>query len=144
MAEALVGGWINQDLVPAGRIRIGEPDSQRCRYWRETYGVDAGGDNRRVLEGADMALLAVKPQVMADVLDELSSVPFAGIWISIAAGIPIGMLAGHLGERGRFLRVMPNTPALVGAGMSAADAQATAPTAKALPIRILFMVAPPG
>ena len=126
MAEALARGWLASGLLDAGQIVVGEPREDRRAHWRERHRVLALADNRAALRGAAVAVLAVKPQVMAPVLAELAAEPFAGLWISIAAGVPLRVLAGALGAGGRFIRAMSNTPAMAGAGVSALCAGAAA------------------
>jgi len=119
MAEALVRGWLARGLLAAGQVVVGEPREERRTCWLERYGVAASADNRTVLNGAQVVVLAVKPNVMGAVLSDLAGASYAGLWISIAAGVPIRALARYLGDTGRFVRVMPNTPAMAGAGISA-------------------------
>jgi pyrroline-5-carboxylate reductase len=81
--------------------------------------VATSASNRDVTERSDVLILAVKPQSMAPVLAELRSVVTDGhLVVSIAAGVPLAALAAGLGPSCRLIRVMPNTPALVGAGAS--------------------------
>ena len=77
-------------------------------------------DNRKAVKGADIVILAVKPQDMGTVLSELSPViDNKKVVISIAAGITTGFIEGHLREGVRVIRAMPNTPALIGEGAAA-------------------------
>ena len=138
MAEALVRCWLERGLLAAAQVAVGEPSAERRRHWRQRYGVAAWPGNRTALAGAAVAVLAVKPQVMGTVLEELAGAGHSGLWISIAAGIPIRTLAGRLGAGGRFVRVMPNTPAMAGAGMSALCAGGGATPADLATARALF------
>ena len=78
---------------------------------------ECGGALRKIVEQADAVLLAVKPQVLASALEPLAGCLAGKPVISIVAGVPIDRLAGLTGS-GRIVRVMPNTPALVNAGMT--------------------------
>jgi pyrroline-5-carboxylate reductase len=78
------------------------------------------GDNRAAAAEADLIVLAVKPQVIEPLLDEIApAVDAKKLVISIAAGVPIAAIAHKLGAGVRIVRTMPNTPALVGAGATA-------------------------
>jgi len=77
------------------------------------------GDNRSAVKGADIVLLGVKPQVVADVLKEIAPETAAGaLVISVAASVPTAYLEQHLGNKAAVVRAMPNTPAAVGCGMT--------------------------
>lgn len=119
MAEALVAGWLSGGRAQAEEVVICEPVAERRAYWQATYGVRVSAENTDALAGTELVLLAVKPQTMAAALSGLSSATYTGIWISIAAGVPTERLGRSLGRDSRLIRVMPNTPALVGAGVSA-------------------------
>src|SRR5206468_4111059 len=91
---------------------------QRQRV-RRRYGVRAARDNRELVRGSQIILLAVKPQVLPEVLKEVEpDVSSRHLFISIAAGVPLRRLEAGLGGHARVVRVMPNTPALLGKGMS--------------------------
>jgi pyrroline-5-carboxylate reductase len=116
MAEALIKG-----LTASGSkdIVVSEPDGQKRTRLENIFGIKTVSDNRVVVSSCDVIVLAVKPQVMDKVLDELKGVGLgAKTVISIAAGIPLSYLSEKLGTE-NVIRVMPNTPALVLAGMSA-------------------------
>lgn len=119
MAEALVGGWLKSGRAAPGDVIVCEPVPERREYWVKTHGVRVSDSNSDALSGSELVLLAVKPQMMSAALSGISGADYAGIWVSIAAGITTETLGAWLGSSGRFIRVMPNTPALVGAGMSA-------------------------
>ncbi|MDT8396808.1 MAG: pyrroline-5-carboxylate reductase [bacterium] len=116
MAEALAGGIVRAGIVPAGSIMISDPLVPRCEYLKNTYGFEVTSGNRQAAVAGGTIFLAVKPQVMQGILDEISGTLREGaLVISIAAGITISFLEGNL-PRARVIRSMPNTPALVGAG----------------------------
>jgi pyrroline-5-carboxylate reductase len=119
MAEALVRGVLSAGVLEAGDIVAADPDEGRRRLFADELGVEATADNT-VPAGCPRVLLAVKPQVMGDVLDGFTDAVRADATvISIAAGVPTSLIDGKLGGRGRIVRVMPNTPMLAGAGVSA-------------------------
>jgi len=120
MATALVRGMIRAGTASPGSIVVSDPiEAARAGLAAET-GATARADNREVAASADVLVLAVKPQSMADVLDGLRPVVTPGhLILSIAAGTSIRAIADGLGpEPRRVVRVMPNTPALVNEGAS--------------------------
>lgn len=117
MATALARGWLGTGL--AGRILAGDPAPQAREAFTTATGVPAVADNRAVVAGSDLLVLAVKPQSMAGLLAEVRPAVTADhLVVSIAAGITLKQLADGLGPGRRLVRVMPNTPCLVGASAS--------------------------
>src|SRR5262249_48616300 len=92
----------------------------RLRDLETRFSIRTSTDNKIVAKESDIVLLAVKPQIMATVLGELRTAlrPNAVI-VAIAAGVPVAAMGRLLGRGTGVVRVMPNTPALVGAGASA-------------------------
>ena len=122
MAEAILRGVIGSGFLPAGAVVASDVAADRRRRVAGETGVTCTADNL-VPAACRRVLLAVKPQVMGVVLDEIAtSVRPDALVVSIAAGIGTGFLDGRLGGKGRLVRVMPNTPMLVGAGASAVAA----------------------
>jgi pyrroline-5-carboxylate reductase len=119
MATALARSWVQAGLVHAARCRASDPlPSARETFTAET-GCAATPDNLAIATGSDLLVLAVKPQTMASLLAEIRGVLRSPLVVSIAAGITLKQLAEGLDGRGRLVRVMPNTPCLVGASASA-------------------------
>ena len=120
MATALAKGWLTAGLVTPDRLWGSDPMPQaRAAFHKET-GAAALDDNRAVVGKSDMLVLAVKPQHMPALLAEIrSAVTASHLVVSIAAGITLQQLADGLGSDCRLIRVMPNTPCLVGASASA-------------------------
>lgn len=116
MAASLIGGLIAAQH-PAGRIRVAEPDLARAQSLRERFGVSVLATAAPMLDGVDTLVLAVKPQQMAVALQGLQVAPGTCV-VSIAAGIRLELLQGLLGPQAHYVRSMPNTPALYGAGIS--------------------------
>ena len=117
MAASLIGGLRAQG-VAASAIRASEPgDEQRARLQQE-HGIATFADNAEAIKGADLIVLAVKPQIMKAVcLDLAPHLAPNQVIISIAAGISCASLENWLGERA-VVRCMPNTPALLRQGVS--------------------------
>lgn len=118
MAEAILGGMLNAGIASPADLIIGEPVAPRRQYLTEQYGVSVTDANANVVAASEMITLAVKPQdlpkVYADIGGELSSRQAA---LSIAAGTPVKALAAGL-KAENIIRVMPNTPAQIGQGMT--------------------------
>ncbi len=117
MGEALIKGLCSGLGVSPMHIVATDVNPERRHYMQATYGITASGDNRQAVKESDVIVLAVKPQVMPEVLEEIAPViDGEKLVISIAAGITLQTLQCALGENRRVVRVMPNTPALVLAG----------------------------
>jgi pyrroline-5-carboxylate reductase len=120
MAEALIKGLLSARVFEPQRIMASDVREKRLAELRTRYGIRTSLHNREVAREADVVILAVKPQIMATVLTELQgAAPQSALYISIAAGVPLVAMESLLGPGSRVIRVMPNTPALVGAGASA-------------------------
>lgn len=120
MAAALASGFIRAGLVSEKQILASDPfDAARSAFTKETHAGTASS-NSEVVGFARVIVLAVKPMQVRDVLSEIRA-SFTGdhLLISIAAGVPLSTLEAALPADSRVIRVMPNTPALVGASASA-------------------------
>ncbi|HEV2704494.1 MAG TPA: pyrroline-5-carboxylate reductase [Pyrinomonadaceae bacterium] len=137
MAEAILAGLLRRELVAPGQIAASHPREARRRELRERYGVEVYESNRAAAdftaapevtregrdastqEGGSLVVLAVKPQRLGGVLEELRGAfsPHQLV-VSIVAGARIETMADALAHRS-IVRAMPNTPAQVGAGMTA-------------------------
>lgn len=120
MAEALISGILKMNLFRPEDITVTDIRRERLEYIKEKTGVKVLLSNRSAIKGAGIVVLSIKPQVMADVTKEISGfLDRDAVVISIAAGIRTSLLEMELGERVKVIRVMPNTPALIGQGVSA-------------------------
>jgi pyrroline-5-carboxylate reductase len=127
MATALAQGWIKAGLVSTERVCASDPLLSARDTFSQTTGVLAQADNQSILSHSDVVVLAVKPQTMSDLLQEVhSDVQPRHLLISIAAGVTLRQIADIVGTDRRIIRVMPNTPCLVGASASAFAASANA------------------
>ena len=122
MAEAILAGVIKSNWLSHNAIIASDPVFERRQKIVGEIGVSCEEDNK-IPASCPRVLLAVKPQMMADVLSAVAEniAPEATV-ISIAAGVTTSFLDCALGGRGRIVRVMPNTPMLAGAGVSAISA----------------------
>lgn len=120
MAGAIMGGIIRQGLIKADEI-IGADVSEAGRERvKEAYGIHVTADNKEVIESADKVVLSVKPQYYASVIAELKNLVKEGqIIITIAPGKTLKWLEEQFGKQVKIVRTMPNTPAMVGEGMTA-------------------------
>ncbi|WP_410209494.1 pyrroline-5-carboxylate reductase [Aquirhabdus sp.] len=114
MAQALIGGLLAEGL-PATMIRVAEPVAE-LREILALRGVGAFSTATEAVKGADVVVLAVKPQIIQAVLAELADLVADKLVISIAAGISVATIAHGLAGQERIVRAMPNTPALVQTG----------------------------
>lgn len=120
MANALVSGILRAQLLPPQRLRVTDMARGRREHFRTAWEVTGFERNADGVRGADIVVLAVKPQVLSVVLPEVSGALEDGaLVISIAAGIATTWLEKRLPPGTRVVRVMPNLPAQVGAGASA-------------------------
>lgn len=113
MAQALIGGLIARGM-PTTRITVADP-FENVRQLLQEKDVHVTDDNIAAIEKADIVVLAVKPQVLANVLKQLRGLLDGKLVISIVAGAEIATMA-TLSGTDRIVRVMPNTPALVQTG----------------------------
>jgi pyrroline-5-carboxylate reductase len=118
MAEAMVRGLLREGLVAPEQIVASGPRQERGQVLVERYGVRTTTDNVTAASDADVVVLSVKPQVLCPVLRELSgSVRPESLVLSIVAGAPMATIQNMLKARS-VVRVMPNTPAQIGLGIS--------------------------
>jgi pyrroline-5-carboxylate reductase len=117
MGEAIVGGLIEAEVLSADSIVVVEPSEQRRDDLVASFGVRALADYSEAPR-ADIVILAVKPQVIDAVVTSLSAVLSGSLVVSIAAGVSCARLEALLPAGTAVVRVMPNTPALVGEAMS--------------------------
>ncbi len=118
MAEAIIKGVRSQKSEVRSEILLSEPREDRRQYLEQTYGVKTTPSNTEVASSCNIIILAVKPQNMEAVLNEITdSITGDKTVVSIAAGVTLSYLSSKLKTK-RLIRVMPNTPALVQAGMT--------------------------
>ena len=116
MASCIIGGMLANGFT-AQQIRVSDPGAQARSNIQETHGIAATADNHVAVTGADIVILAVKPQVLGPVVTDLArSLSSSSAVVSIAAGIQIADLQAWLGDSQAIVRAMPNTPAMVRQG----------------------------
>ncbi|MGH9676121.1 MAG: pyrroline-5-carboxylate reductase family protein, partial [Candidatus Acidiferrum sp.] len=119
MATALARGWLNAGLARPEALRAADPVAAAREAFLLATGCAAISDNRQVVANSDILILAVKPQSMTELMAEIKPILGSQLVVSIAAGITLRQLRAGLRSDCRLIRVMPNTPCLVGASASA-------------------------
>lgn len=120
MATAIIKGLLKSGLFDKNHIIASEPNVDYAHKMEQELGIKFVHNNREAAAEADIILLAVKPFVVKDVLTEIEDrIDDSKLIISIAAGISSDRIEEILEKEARIVRVMPNTPALLGEGMSA-------------------------
>lgn len=118
MAEAMIRGILDKGLAQPGDIMVGEPVETRRHHLSKHYDIAAVEENTQAVQGVPLVTLAIKPQNLTEVLKELRDrlEPTQAV-LSIVAGARMKTLSQGLNHL-NIIRVMPNTPAQIGAGMS--------------------------
>lgn len=118
MGGAIIEGLLKSKTALASQITAVDVDRERLGILRETFGIAVSTETARACADAELIVLAVKPQLVKDVFKELGDVGEKTV-LSIIAGISIGAIREGLGGKAHVIRSMPNTPALIGAGIAA-------------------------
>lgn len=121
MATAMMSGIVAGEIFASGEIIMSDVSGDRLAFLSERYGVNVTSDNREVAKTAEVLILAVKPQYYTQVITEIAPVVTGDqIIVTIAPGQTLASLAERFGSDGlKIVRTMPNTPAMVGAGITA-------------------------
>lgn len=115
ICEAIINGIIKSGFIDKKDIFISEPDKDRRRYIEEKIGVSVTQDNKEYLQRSNMVVLAVKPDIVSVVLKDVGNlIVKEQLIISVAAGAPIKFIESYLQKGCKVIRIMPNTPCLVG------------------------------
>ncbi|MHB1844668.1 MAG: pyrroline-5-carboxylate reductase [Deltaproteobacteria bacterium] len=139
MGEALLKGWLASGVASPDELWASAPHQLRLDELRGLYGIHVERDNRAVARAADVVLLAVKPQILEGVLEEVApQIEVGKLAISIAAGVPVRLLERRLRPPARVVRAMPNVASLVGAGATGIAAGGHATEADMLLAEELF------
>lgn len=118
MGEAMIGGLLRHELVPANQIMATAPREERQRELHARYDITVGDDNAEAAHWGQVVIFAVKPQTLPRVLAHLrGALRDNELCISIVAGAPISTFVKNL-EHPAVVRAMPNTPAQIGEGMT--------------------------
>lgn len=120
MARSLIGGLIANGMSP-NQLSAADPDEGQRQALFDQFGINTSADNNVVIADADVVVLAVKPQIMHDVVSNMAEMLTgkSSVIISIAAGVRLASIMQWLKQPAAVIRVMPNTPALIQAGAAA-------------------------
>ena len=119
MAEALIRGLRASLDFSRSAILVSDVVVERLTHLKSSYGIEPKQKNADVAKSSDVIILAVKPNTISSVLTEIKAAARGKLLISIAAGVPARKLKAPLEKDARIIRVMPNNPAMVGAGITA-------------------------
>jgi len=120
MSTALVRGLLGAGLCLKERVIASDVSRTQLDALSKSHSIKVTTDNAAAVQGADIVVLATKPQVFATLLPELAKlITDKTLVISIAAGVPLAVIESQLPARTRVVRAMPNTPALIGLGATA-------------------------
>jgi len=118
MGSALLGGILKAEICGPSDITVFDAYEPALKGIVDTFGVSSADSNAAVVKASEVVLLCVKPQTFDGMLSEISETADR-LLISIAAGVKIETISGKTNHQHRVIRVMPNTPSLVGRGASA-------------------------
>ncbi len=119
MGSILLQAFLQDQLVTKSQVEATVHHAEKAARLSREWGIAVTTDNRAAARKADLILLCVKPQAVGDVLEEIrADVNPAKLVISIAASVPTAYIEKRLGQNVPVIRTMPNTPAMVGSGMT--------------------------
>ncbi len=120
MGESMINGFLKSQIVSKENILAFDFRESRLYELQEELGIHASNSNKEVVAESDLIFIAVKPQDLGELLDEIVEVTLRDkIFISLAAGISIDFIKQKLGYNTKIIRLMPNTPCLIGSGVIA-------------------------
>jgi len=139
MGGAIIGGIVSSGIYKGEDIFVVDLFEENVDRLVEKYGIERGNDNKKIAETSDILFLAVKPNVYSDVISEIKNyVSENSVVVSIAAGKSIKEIEALFGKNIKLVRVMPNTPALVGEGMAALSGNENVTNEEVLKIADIF------
>ncbi len=119
MGQAMIQGMIQSNLVKPEQIAATALSDETIDFVDEEYGIHISTDNKKLAQESDILFLAVKPYIYQGVIQEIkSSIHEHTVIVTVAAGITLDQVKESFGSQVKVIRSMPNTPSLVGAGMS--------------------------
>ena len=139
MATALISGLINSDQS-ASKIIASSPEQEHLEKLSKDFGIKTTNNNLEIVDNSDIVILAVKPNIVQAVIDEIKDVATDKdiLIISIAAGVKIEKIESQLGSPMRVIRAMPNTPASIMEGVTAICANSNAQSIDIENAKLLF------
>lgn len=119
MGKAMMGGIVHSKLVDPEKVIVSDRDEKGLNFVSKEYGVRTTIGNKEMAKEADILILAVKPNIYDFIIDEIKDIVKKDVIIvTIAAGKDISGMESSFGRKIKIVRAMPNTPALVGEGMT--------------------------
>lgn len=120
MAQAMITGIVTSKIVKGKNVFVSDRDEEKLKYIKDNFNVNTSKSNEEVAEKSDIIILAVKPNKYGEVIEGIKDyVKKDVIIVVIGAGITIDYVEESFKKKLKVIRTMPNTPALVGEGMSA-------------------------
>lgn len=139
MARAMIGGILGKGAVTSREVMASDLSEQALAFAQNELGISAEKDNKKVAGWADILVLAVKPQFIAEMIQGIKdTVKEDTIIVSLAPGKTLDWLTGQFGRKLKLIRTMPNTPAMVGEGMTALCSGETVSSEELETVRTLF------
>lgn len=139
MGGALVRGIVKAGIVPAGDIFIYDTDTEKAAALRAETGVQVSSGSEELMKHSDVIVLAVKPAYVKKALESCKQeFGSSKVLVSVAAGVPVKTYKDILGAGSKVVRTMPNTPALVGEGMTLVSFDETVSTEEKELVKGLF------
>lgn len=118
MASAMIKGIIESNWLDSKSIIVSNRSKEKLIKMQENYSIRIESENKKVAESADLLVLSIKPQMYVDVMNEIKDALKDALILTIAPGFTLSELKKYLGDM-KIIRSMPNTPAMVGEGMTA-------------------------
>ena len=120
MAQAMIAGILDHNVMPKEALAASGPTPSKMEKAKEKFGIMTTTNNREAAK-AEIVVLSVKPQMYHEVIHEIrDDISKSQLIVTIAAGVTMAQVERQFGKEVKIIRVMPNTPALVGEGMTAA------------------------
>ena len=139
MASAIIGGMVEKKVYAGSQIAASGKDAASLENLNKKYGIETTEDNKVIMDSSDVVFLSVKPQVLPAVIAEISPMVRENqLFVSIAAGKNISWIEQEFGKDIRLVRVMPNTPALVGEGCAGLCANANVSETEIALVKAIF------
>jgi len=120
MGGAMIGGILKAQLIPSENIHVFDLNTTKLESMKQEFSIQIASSAQELTKSCDWIIVAVKPNIFPPVLKDIKEILDASkTLISIAAGVTIEQIENIVGKEQKIVRTMPNTPALVGEGMSA-------------------------
>ncbi len=120
MGSAMIGGIVGAGVIKGENVFIFDPNASKVKELKKDYGVSVSATAKELTKACDWVVVAVKPNIYPLVLSDIKAdLDASKVVVSIAAGVTIKQMEDIIGADKNIIRTMPNTPALVGEGITA-------------------------